>query len=354
MIKMKTRNDESISAALDLTLTQKGLVYEAPTSRALLERAQARKEEGRSFKILYGETFDDKGNPLDSLKYYFFVSEFAKAMEKTGVKVRPTILIADLGVYRNYPEQVSELRRYAESRKEFALKVKKVYGCSYEVRTMSEITNTSDFKDRFEEVRRVSTADPILMDMIEKSVPEDRLADERKRGYIYPFEEIATILGLDVKVGPPREKLYDGAANSMLGFFKEDAIMPIYLTQTYPLGLKFGDYLSSVSIKQYGLTPYKVGSSNLVQNRIVMGSTGPDQIRKLIDDTQITPSLSKPNPVLDVAVIAVQAKNHIEGSFGSDEIKGVYDRYYSQAMPSGELKRFAFENLDSYVLKYLG
>ncbi|MDE1848292.1 MAG: hypothetical protein KGH61_05100 [Candidatus Micrarchaeota archaeon] len=335
---------------IDEVTSQKGLVSEAPASADILSRIKRAGEENRGFRILYGETFDDKGNPLDSLKYYLFVAGLAKSIEQNyDVVVEPIILVADAGVYRNYPEQAEQLRENAKSRLEFAKRAKEVYNCSYEVRLMSELAETDEFKERFERVSKVSMASQELMQMIERSVPEDRRDMERARGYIYSFEEIAVILGRDIKVGPPREKLYDSAANAMLAHFEVMPLMGVYLTQTYPLGMKYGEYMSSAAIKQYGLTPYKVGSSNLAPNRIVIGGTQTrEQVRELITNSQITPSLTKPNPVLDVAIIAEAARQHIEGRFEKSDL---HEKYYSNKIKSHELKELAMSSLEENVLR---
>ena len=344
------RVDEAI---ISNVLSQKLLVQEAPKSEDLVARIKKCDEEKRPLRMLYGETFDDKGNLLDSLKYYLFMSSLARGIENScPIKVESTVLIADLGVYRNYPEQIEELKKCGKKRVEFANKVRGAYDCSYEVKLLSDIATTDSFKGRLDKVRELSGKNPALMGMLKNTVPEDRRETEKARGYTYAFEEVAAIMGLDIKVGPPREKLYDSTANSMLKHLKVDPIMPVYLTPTYPLGMKYGDYMSSGSIKQYGLTPYKVGSSNLGANRIVMGVTKPDEIKRLIEDTQISSSPSKPNPVLDLAIIADMAKQHLEKSQSSTP--DICNRYYNNKIPSIELKEITYELIKEYVLNRLG
>ncbi len=58
--------------SLEILLTQKGLVSQSPTAEEILARAKSKKQ---PLKIFYGETYDNFGNTIDSMKYYFYVSE---------------------------------------------------------------------------------------------------------------------------------------------------------------------------------------------------------------------------------------------------------------------------------------
>ncbi len=353
--KTKTNGGRENSVRLTDVLNQNRLVHTSPGSEGLSLRIEKCQAEKRPFRMLYGETFDGKGNPLDSLKYYLFVSALSKAIKSSyQVDVESTILVADLGVYRNYPEEVQEYKKYAASREAFARKVKEVYKCSYDVRLMSEISDTPEFRQRFGRVSEISNLDAELMGMIRKSVPEDRLEAEAKRGYKYPFEEIATILGLDVKVGPPREQLYDDIANSMLPHFNVSPLLPIYLTPTYPVGTNFAAYTSSPATKQYGLTPYKVGSSGMTAHRIVLGVTSVQEAKRLIDETQISSSATKPNPVCDILVLADLARQHLEGEFVQKDVADTLELYYRNRIRSHQIKETAFTHLRDHVLNYFG
>ena len=333
-------------------LSQKRLVLEHSPVEIILDRVKKREDSSTPLTILYGETFDEKGHAIDSLKYYFFVSMLSKLLSKISrANIRPSILIADLGVYRNYPDEAEKLRKVAEERKQFAEKIKKVYNCFYEVSLMRDIASTSDFEQRLQKVKAVTRANPLILELIERSVPEDRLQMERKRGYIYSFEEVATILGLDIKIGPPRERLYDSIVNTnvFLRKFNVDPLLSIYLYPTYPLGLQYGTYLSSRPIQEFGLTPYKVGSGDMTANRIALGKTSSEKIRTLIENTQISQSPKKPNPVLDLAVIAELARQHLENNFRDITIA---DKFYSQQLSIRDLKSTTFKNVEEYILRY--
>jgi hypothetical protein len=53
------------------------------------------------------------------------------------------------------------------------------------------------------------------MKKIEESVPESKIDIEKEKGFAYSFDEVATIIDLDFKIGPPREDLYDNIAREI-------------------------------------------------------------------------------------------------------------------------------------------
>jgi hypothetical protein len=341
------RGEKRANMDLATLLSQRGLVHSSSGLDKIAERAQARKASGTPMRILYGETFDDKGHSIDSLKYYLFVDLLSKVLsEKYGVKVEPTILVADLGVFRNEPDQMEKNRELAKARVAFANKAKEIYGCDYQVALLSEISQTPEFAAKLEKIREVTMGNEEMIKIIETTVPADRLEEERKRQYAYPFEEIAMILGYDIKMGPPREQLYDDTANLFLQHFKVDPLLAVYLTPSYPLGLEYGAYLGMPNMAAYGLTPYKVGSGKLAANRIAVGSTTPDEAKKLIMATPISRSPKKPNPLIDISIIAELAREHLKGEFGPIH---TYENFYSG---SQQLDREAiFKAVEEYILK---
>lgn len=350
-IKQKTKAVEVDN--LSALLSQKGLVYSALSSVELSARIEKCRSEKRPLRILYGETFDELGNTMDSMKYYFFTSLLAKEIKRRyDVEVEPVVLIADLGVYRNSPDQLEELKRHAQNRADFANRVRETYNCAYEVRLLSDVASTQEFKDKFNKAVEIGKADEALMTMINETVPEDRREASKKNGYIYSFEEISVILGIDIKIGPPREKLYDNTANAMLEHFKVDPLLPVYLMPTYPLGTDYASYINS-PINQYGLTPYKAGSGHMTKNRIVVGQTSSSSIEHLIDGTEISPEGSRPNPVLDIAFIADMARQHLQGVMDQSYASSMADKYASSNMESDDLKAKTIIALQKYVLSIL-
>jgi len=336
---------------LNELLSQGHLVHSYSSVEDIIKRINEKKTLGTPLTILYGETFDDKGHSIDSLKYYFFVSTLSKILKDIyESKTFPIVLIADLGVYRNYPNEIEIFKNLANERKLFAEKIKKIYNCDYEVRLMSEVVATNEFEDRLKKIKEISFSNPDILEMIEKTVPEDRLEMERKRGYVYSFEEITTILGFDLKIGPPREKFYDETANRLSKHFGLDTLLAIYLTPSYPLGLQYSDYLSSSSIKKFGLTPYKVGSGGMTKNRIALNKTTEEEVKELIDKTQISLSPNKPSPILDLIIIAQMAKQHLEETIG--DVETIPRNFYSNKIKINDLKELAYKDLKDYILKF--
>ena len=324
-------------------LSQKGLVKEY--SPDFISEINKR----NNLRIIYGETFDEEGHPIDCLKYYLFCNLLGKMLSNKNVEV--IILIADLGVYRNFPEKIDFYKELAKERKEFCSKVKKIYNCNFKIELMSDFVSTKNFKERFEKVKKIVFSNPDILELVKKTVPDDKLKEAEKNEYIYSIEEISTILDFDIKVGPPREKLYDNIANKFSKLFKNISLLSAYLYPTYPLGLPYGSYLSSYSIKEYGLTPYKVKSGNMTKNRISLGKTKNETVKDLIEKTQISFSQKKPNPILDIAIISELARQHLENDFKPIDL---YDEFYSQKTSINEFKRKTYENLENYILKYFG
>src|SRR6056297_2347169 len=91
--------------SLEKLLNQKGLVRNSPSKEEIIKRAES---VNRPINIFYGETYDEEGNPLDSVKYYFFVSELAKRMNNEGYETNPEILIADVAACRNVKESLND------------------------------------------------------------------------------------------------------------------------------------------------------------------------------------------------------------------------------------------------------
>lgn len=347
----KERPKSDYSMDVRSLLDQKGLVVKGPTADEINETIARVKDSNAPIKLLYGETFDEKGNPVDSLKYYLFIDLFSKLIEQEyKVQTNPIVLIADLGMYRNFPDQIDQMKSLAATRATFAEKVKEIYNCKYDIVLMSDLVKTTEFEATCESIKSGIMQDKELVTLIEKTVPEDRLEMERKRNYIYSIEELAVISNLDFKIGPPREELYDNLANVIAPKLDYKGLLGVYLYPTYPLGLQFGEYMSSSSVKQYGLTPYKVGSSNFSKNRIALGTSTLDTIRVNFEKTQISKSESKPNPIMDLAMITNLARQHLDPAFS--DFEEIYKAYYNNngKLNSNDLKKVVLEEFEKYVL----
>src|SRR3989338_1682463 len=94
---------------LESIVTLQGIVNQSPSVEETRVRARTSSE---PIKLFYGETYDAYGNPVDSLKYYFFVSMLSRALKEEGFKTNPSILIADVAACRNVSKNLNY--RYME------------------------------------------------------------------------------------------------------------------------------------------------------------------------------------------------------------------------------------------------
>ena len=86
---------------------------------------------------------------------------------------------------------------------------------------------------------------------------------------MHSFDEIATIIDLDLKVGPPREDLYDGIARDIATRQGKAGPMSLFLTPTFPLGKNWAYFFANDGIEDHGITAYKAGSKRLQDFRIL-------------------------------------------------------------------------------------
>ncbi len=154
---------------LEQLLNTRGLVQQAPEPNEIRARFKPNTEPVR---IFYGETYDDKGNSIDSMKYYLFLSELAETLRAEGETVDPTILVADTAALRNVSARQQEY--YAllgDDRANFIQKVNDTYNTGLKIVRMSEYIDSPEFIAERSEIIRLSEADPELMGAVERTVP---------------------------------------------------------------------------------------------------------------------------------------------------------------------------------------
>ena len=326
--------------SLENLLTQKGLVLQSPGTEEILARAKSKKQ---PLKIFYGETYDNYGNTIDSMKYYFFVSELAKTLKQEGVEVDPIILIADTAACRNVsPDLERKYMRLGDERAEFVEKVNDVYGLGLRILRMSEYIHTKEFQDERERIMQICKSDSDLMVGVEKTVPESKIEEERKKEFMYSFDEITTIMDLDVKVGPPREDLYDNIARELARREGKNPLMSLFLTPTFPVGKNWAYFFAQEGIEDHGITAYKAGSKRLQEFRILPGRTTAEQAKSLIDSSFISPDSTLPNPTLDLGIICEMARRNLENDFSHISLA---DEFYSGKIKPNELKERVYDSL---------
>lgn len=331
---------------MEKLLSTNGLVQQAPSAEAILARAV--EVSPSPIKLFYGETYDDKGHTIDSLKYYLFVSKLAESLQKVGHSVDPTILIADVAACRNVGTQnQSYYMILGEERANFVKKVNEVYKTGLRVVKMSEYIDSPDFISERERIIEQCKADPDLMEAIKKTVPESKVEIENEKGFMYSFDEVATIINLDVKVGPPREDLYDNVAKSIAEKGGRKQIMSLFLTPSFPVGMNWAYFFANEGIEEHGITAYKAGSKRLQKNRIIIERSNPDYIRELINSSFISPNRALPNPVLDVGIICEMAKRRLSGDESPITLA---DDFYEGRISGKELKEKVGADVETYIL----
>jgi len=331
---------------LEHLLSTQKLVQQTPDSKEILGRAQILSPD--PLKIFYGETFDEKGNPIDSMKYYFFVSLLSGALKRMGISVDSSILIADSAACRNVgAENERHYMALGEERCRFVARVNDIYGTGLRVVKMSDYIKSPEFVEQRRQITETCHADQELMAAVEKTVPESKIDIERSKGYLYSFDEITSIIDLDIKVGPPRENLYDNVARTIARHRGQKEIMSLFLSPTFPLGMGWAYFFINEGIEDHGITAYKAGSKRLQRNRIIVGTSNPDYVRSLLSDSFISPNPSLPNPVLDIGIICEMARKKLEGDHSPITLA---DEFYFGEITSDQLKKKVGADVNRYIL----
>lgn len=331
---------------LETLLTTPKLIQSTPSINQILDRAAFISPDPT--KIFYGETYDDKGNTIDSMKYYFFVSLLADALKEKGIKVDSSILIADSAACRNAGVENEKLyMSLGNKRCDFVHQVNEIYGTNLKVTKMSDYINSPEFIQKRDEIIKTCNADPDLMAAIEKTVPESKIDIERNKGFLYSFDEVTSIIDLDIKVGPPREDLYDNVARIIAKQRGDKGIMSLFLSPTFPLGMGWAYFFANEGIEDHGITAYKAGSKRLQRNRIIVGTSNPDYIKNLIDTSFISKNPNLPNPVLDIGIICEMARKKLDKDQSPITLA---EEFYRGDISCDQLKSKVTSDVNKFIL----
>jgi len=335
-------NIKHYSTAADL-LSDKRLIQGAlPSVDAVLSAPKS-----VPIRLVYGETFDAHGLTVDSLKYYFFTALLGGLLEREGYTVTASVITGDLHSIKNkIVADKDGLLGSAAERSDFMTKIKDVFGLRFDSLLMSDLFESDDYKKRLATITPIFQNSAELQAVARKTVLVNRLAQEEKSGFAYTLEEVALITGFDIKIGPPREQHYDKLARTLGPEVGNADFRGLYLAPTYPLGLGLDYFVTHPEIEEFGLTPYKAGSNQLQDSRIVLGVTTAADCKRLIDTSFVAKNPILPNPVLDIYIIAQLAEAFLTGNnFEIDE-----DLLGDPAA----LKIAAYEKLIANVYKPLG
>jgi len=331
---------------LERLLSTEKLIQQAPEGKLIKERAE--QIAPQPIKIFYGETYDEKGNPIDSMKYYLFISYLADALKKEGINFDSSILIADVAVCRNVDKGKEEhYMALGEERLLFAKRVNEIYGTNLRLVKMSDYINSQSFIEKRKTVMEICKNSSELMEAVEKTVPESKVKTEKEKDFLYSFDEIASIIDLDIKVGPPREGLYDNIARNIAKQKGQKELMSLFFSPTFPLGLGWAYFFINDGIENHGITPYRAGSKGLHRNRIIIGSSNSVDVKGLIKNSFISTNPSLPNPVLDIGIICEMAKKKLEGNESPITIA---EEFYKGEISCEELKEKVANDVEKYII----
>ncbi|MBU1032199.1 hypothetical protein KKE03_04765 [Patescibacteria group bacterium] len=331
---------------LEQLLSTPKLTDQVPQANLIRERAGL--VTPQPIKLFYGETYDEAGHPVDSMKYYLFVSFLADALRQEGFDVDPSILIADSAACRNVGEKNEKYyMTLGEERYHFVERVNEIYGTGLRLVKMSDYINSPEFIDERNGVMEVCKADQELMSAVEKTVPESKVDIERSKEFLYSFDEITTIMDLDVKVGPPREDLYDNVARTIARQRGQKELMSLFLAPTFPVGMSWAYFFANEGIEDNGITAYKAASKRLQRNRIIVGHSNPDYVRDLMRDSFISTNPVLPNPVLDIGIICEMARKRLERDNSPITLA---DDFYGGGISEKQLKEKVGNDVDEYIL----
>lgn len=330
-------------------LNQSSLVLNTtPSATDFYTNIQARSTRKDSVRVMYGETYDRLGPTLDSLKYYFSIAAIGHCLRMQGISTDATILVADVATCRNEPNNKhEELMLLGKERVDFIQSINQVYNLGLKIVLMSEYLFTDDFQRQVARVRSLAEVNKDVFGWIKQTVPVSKIEIENEKGFAYAFDEVATIISYDIKVGPPREVFYDEPARLIGRAMGFEPLQCIYLHPTYPLGLSRGFFLNNEEIVQYGVTPYKAGSKNLEANRFIIGQTTIDYFTKLVDNTTITSKPTMPNSIFDLVIIGEMACQWLEGSLYPIDVR---ERFFNKLITVDDLKQMAIDNIVNYVI----
>lgn len=270
------------------------------TNKCLVQKADLLVvDKSKPIRIIYGETYDQYGMTLDSLKYYLFLSLLHKTLEEMGIKVESYVIIGDLHSVKNkLVTNKDGLLSEAKAKLDQINKIKSKLKLRFEPVLMSDLFKETRYLERLEKITKKFNDSDELKQIAKNTVLQNKQSQEEKTGFGYTLEEVALIMDFDIKIGPPREIHYDQLAQKL-----GSSLQGIYLRPTYPLGVNFDYYLNNPEIEKFGLTPYKAGSNQMQDNRIILGKTSEQDIKNLINNSFVPRDIFLANPLLDLASI---------------------------------------------------
>lgn len=267
-----------------------------------IQKIESKKD--KKIKLVYGETYDEYGLTIDSLKYYLILNTLHNLLEKSGFCVTSHIIVGDFhSIINNSVRNKTSILEQINKNVILIKKILQKFCLKSKILLMSDLLKTKVFKSKLDFVTNKINYDSTLKNCLKNTVLNSKLKEESVKDFLYTREEVTLILDYNIKIGPPREKNYDDIANKINPSFSG-----LYLKPTYPIGKNFDFFIQHPQIEEFGITPYKAGSNKLQKNRIIIEKFDESTIKSLIKNTFISSDSSLPNPLLDLIIILNLAK----------------------------------------------
>lgn len=323
-------------------LSQKTLVHSVLT----IEELKREVENGQSFNIMMGQTFD-KGQPVDMMKYALFMMNLADILRQDGVQVTARWLIADHFITDiNQELEAEKAVDQVHQRVSYLERINRVYSGNIGVVFSSQLSQQDEYRENLEILLREADRNAKFREKSLKAVPEDRR--NNPNALRYPFEELTTIQSMDtdIKVGPPYEIHYDEPARDIAPLVGFNRYVAIHLTRGFPFGNPIIPPDVSEEIEAFGVLPYKKDSKGLGSYRIDPTIDGMETVQRLIIATTDT------RAIIDLLVITEQARQRLEGQFDPSGVEKIFEKTYNPTTEKQNYKELQELALESYV-KYI-
>ncbi len=308
-------------------ISQKSIVQGVHTVQEL-ELLLAQK---KPLNIMMGQTFD-QGQPVDMLKYSFFIMNLSDRINNSASSGKSTWLLADHFITDiNQDKSTTDIDADLKSRIEYLEKINRVYGANIQLVKSSDICATKNYQDNLHKLYTEAKSNPSFKELVLQAVPADRR--HNTDAMRYPFEELATIQTLDVniKVGPPYEILYDIPARDIAEKIQFNKYVAIQLTKSLPLGNPDLTDKVAQEIVTYGILPYKKDSKGLGAYRIDAVNDTMDSITALINST------TDKRAIVDLYILTQQAKMRLTGIRNDDSTLITDDIYTTLLYTSDDI-----------------
>lgn len=298
-----------INTNIERYLSNKALVQSVLTIDDLRKRVEI----GNPINMMMGQTFDE-GQPVDMMKYAFFMMNLSDIFSEGGIQVSARWLIADHFITDiNKDEEIAKVREQVKRRVSYLQQLNKIYRGNIGVVFSSELSQSDQYKYNLKVLIEEADANKDFREKVLEAVPEDRRNNPNT--FRYPLEELATIqtMNTDIKVGPPYEKYYDEPARKIAPIVGFNHYVAIHLTKGFPFGNPeiALDTTITRDIEAFGILPYKIGSKGLANYRIDTVYDGTEKVTKLVTATRDV------RAIINLLVVTEQARQRLEGKTGS-------------------------------------